>query len=409
MEGRFGLLGEKLGHSYSPRIHSELAGYEYRLYEVERDKVAAFLETTELSGMNVTIPYKKTVMEACVFLSDTARKMGCVNTLVKRADGWHGYNTDYFGFCSLVSVSGIEPRGKKVLVLGSGGASNTVCRALEDLGASEVIVISRSGENNYDNIDRHRDAGMIVNTTPVGMYPLNGKSPVELKAFPMLEGVLDVIYNPARTALLLEAEELGIKNAGGLYMLTAQAKKSSELFTGKAINDDVIAEITDRLDKESENIVLIGMPGSGKSSIGRETAKLLGRPFADADEEIVKAAGKPIPEIFEEGGEESFRRIETEVLKELGKRSGTVIATGGGCVTRRENYPLLHQNGRIFWIRRALDRLPVDGRPVSMSNSLEKLYEQRKAAYESFSDYVVENDSHVQAAAKKIVRILEDD
>ena len=187
-------------------------------------------------------------------------------------------------------------------------------------------------------------------------------------------------------------------------MLTAQAKKSAERFTGSIIKDDVIAEITDRLDRESENIILIGMPGSGKSSIGRETAKLLGRPFVDADEEIVKTAGKSVPEIFAESGEEGFRKIETEVLKELGKRSGIVIATGGGCIIKQDNYPLLHQNGRIFWIRRALNKLPVEGRPISMSNSLEKLYEQRRAAYEAFSDYIIDNDSHVQTAAKKQVR-----
>ena len=229
---RCGLLGEKLGHSYSPQIHGLLADYEYKLYEVERDKVSDFLKETKLSGMNVTIPYKKTVMDACVSLSDTARKMACVNTLVKEADGWHGYNTDYYGFCALVRKSGIVIAGKKVLVLGSGGASNTVCRAVEDMNAREVRVISRSGEDNYTNLDKHADAEVIVNTTPVGMYPNNGKSPVDLALFPKLEGALVVIYNPARTAFMLQAEELGIKNACGLYMLTAQAKRSSELFTG---------------------------------------------------------------------------------------------------------------------------------------------------------------------------------
>ena len=403
---KYGLLGKKLGHSYSPQIHAMLADYEYKLYEVPEDKVADFLKETELGGMNVTIPYKKTVMESCVYLSETAEKMGCVNTLVKEKDGWHGYNTDYFGFCSLVRKSGISMEGKKVLVLGSGGASNTVCRAAEDLGAKEVIVISRHGENNYDNLDKHADAGIIVNTTPVGMYPDNGHAALDLKAFPECEGVLDVIYNPARTALLLQAEELCIKHAGGLYMLTAQAKKSSELFTGSTIDDSETDRITDVLAGEMGNIILIGMPGSGKTEIGRRVADKLGRRFVDADEAIEESAGRPIPEIFKADGEECFRQYETKVLAELGKLSGAVIATGGGAVTRACNYPLLHQNGTIVWIKRALDRLPVDGRPVSQSNPLSELYEARKDKYAAFADMSVDNDTDIETAAERIIAEL---
>ena len=406
MTEQFGLLGKKLGHSYSPQIHGMLADYEYRLYEKEPDEVGLFLKETALSGMNVTIPYKKTVMEYCTRLSDTAKRMGCVNTLVREADGWHGYNTDYDGFCSLVKMSGIEVQGKKALVLGSGGASGTACRALEDLGAASVVVISRSGENHYGNLHLHADADLIVNTTPVGMYPDNGKAPLDLKAFPDCRGVLDVIYNPARTGLLLQAEELGIPHAGGLWMLVAQAKRSAELFTGSRIDDGEVERITGILSGGMENLILVGMPGCGKSSIGKVLAEILGREFIDADEKLVEKAGKPIPEIFRENGECGFRRLETETLEELGKLSGKVIATGGGCVTRKENYPLLHQNGRIVWIRRKLEVLPVEGRPISMSRSLTEMYEERKDCYAAFADLTIENDGTVQEAADKISALI---
>ena len=404
---KFGLLGEKLGHSYSPMIHSRLNDYEYKLYEVERENVGDFLKNTGLSGMNVTIPYKKTVMEFCTWLSDEAKKIGAVNTLVKKADGWHGYNTDYYGFSELVRVSGIEVRNKKALVLGSGGASNTVCHVLSDMGAAKVTVISRSGEDNYDNLERHSDAQVIVNTTPLGMYPNNGKRALDLQLFPRCEGVLDVIYNPARTALMLQAEELNIKNAGGLYMLTAQAKKSSELFTGTKIDDSVIADITEKLKKEMTNIVIIGMPGSGKSSISRCIVKITGRRLIEVDDEIRKNAGKDIPTIFKENGEEYFRSLETKALSDAGKLSGCVISTGGGSVTRKENYRLLHQNGHIVWIKRDLSRLPVNGRPISQANSLEKIYEERKSMYESFADDIIVNDKTVEAAARAVIHICE--
>lgn len=403
MSGRYGLLGEKLGHSYSPQIHGLLADYEYKLCEVERDRVSDFLKETKLSGMNVTIPYKKTVMDACVSLSETALKMGCVNTLVKEADGWHGYNTDYYGFCALVLKSGIAIAGRKVLVLGSGGASNTVCRALWDMDAGEVKVISRSGDDNYTNLDKHSDAEVIVNTTPVGMYPNNGKSPVDLALFPKLEGALDVIYNPARTAFMLQAEELGIKNAGGLYMLTAQAKRSSELFTGKVVDDKEISRITDILSLGMRNIILIGMPGCGKSEIGRLLAEQTGRMFIDADAAVEESAGCPIPDIFKNEGEAGFRLIETKVLEELGKLSGVIIATGGGCVTRPDNYPLLHQNGILIWLKRDISRLPTYGRPVSQSNSLEKLYETRKSMYETFADVSIDNNKDKNEAVKAVM------
>ncbi len=404
---KYGVLGEKLEHSYSPQIHNLLADYDYRRYEVAKEDVEKFLSTTDLSGMNVTMPYKKRVMDSCVWLSDVAKRMGAVNTLVKMEDGWHGYNTDYYGFCELVKASGIDVNARKALVLGSGGASNTICHALRDLGASEVIVISRGGENNYDNLECHKDAGIIVNTTPMGMYPNNGEAAVDLRDFPECEGVLDVVYNPARTALLLQAEKLNIRHADGFYMLVAQAKQSAEFFMNTKIDDSVIGYIYKKLSAEMQNIVIIGMPGAGKSSIGKKIAEITGRRLIEADEEIVKKAGTDIPTIFREQGEAGFREIETEVLSEVGKLSGCVISTGGGCVTRPENYPLIHQNGHIVWIKRDINLLPTDGRPVSQANPLEKLYEERKDKYEAFADDVVVNDRSVKDAAEEIIRLCE--
>ena len=402
-----GLLGEKLGHSYSPAIHAELADYDYVLYEKEPDGVADFLLRGDWDGLNVTIPYKKTALPFCSEVSERAKRIGSVNTLVRRSDGTiFGDNTDAYGFEKLLHRAGIAPEGKKALVLGSGGASVMAVEVLRSLGASEVIVVSRSGENNYDNLSHHADAELIVNTTPVGMYPKNGQAAVDLEAFPSCCGVVDVVYNPARTALLLQAERLGIPHAGGLYMLVGQAKRSSELFTGHEIPDSEIDRIERQLSRSMGNIILIGMPGCGKSSVGALLAEKLGRPLLEADAEIVRAAGCSIPEIFAQGGEESFRRIETEVLRELGKRSGAVISTGGGCVTREENYDLLHQNGRVFWLQRELSMLPKEGRPLSLQNDLRQMYEKRCPLYERFADCEIDNNGFLEETVGKILEVL---
>jgi shikimate dehydrogenase len=353
---RCGLLGEKLGHSYSPQIHAELAGYDYRLYEKAPDAVEDFVRNGDWHGLNVTIPYKKTVIPFCDELSETAAAIGSVNTLKRRKDGTiFGDNTDAFGFETLLTQTlKADISGWKALVLGTGGASVTVCAMLRKRGA-QVVPISRSGKDNYTNLEWHRDAKLLVNTTPVGMYPKNGASLVDLGVFPKLEAVLDVVYNPARTALLLLAEKRGIPCAGGLTMLVAQAKRSAEIFLGHALPDGEIARITRQLARQMQNVILIGMPGSGKSTVGRLLAEKLGRPLLEADKELEKAAGMSIPVIFANEGEAGFRRRETRILSELGKQSGTVISTGGGCVTREENYPLLHQNGVIVWLRRGLN------------------------------------------------------
>ena len=402
-----GLLGRKLGHSYSPQIHRRLGDYSYDLFEVEPEHLADFLKSGDFSGLNVTIPYKKDVIPYLHNLSPTAKRLGAVNTIVRRADGTlFGHNTDYFGFKSMVGQSGLTPAGKKCLVLGSGGASNTVVAALEELGA-EVIVISRSGENNYGNLSRHADTAIIVNTTPVGMYPNTGVSAVRLEEFPALEGVLDVVYNPARTQLLLDAEKRGLVTMNGLWMLVAQAKESAEYFTGNAIDDTVIEKIHRSLRNQMENIVLIGMPGCGKSTIGKLLAEKTGKQFVDADEEIIRLAGKPIPEIFAESGEGVFRDWETKAIDALGKQSGLVIATGGGCVTKERNYPLLHQNGTIFWLQRDLNKLPTDGRPLSQTNRLADMYAVRKPMYERFADITVCNDESIDTAIRLILDALE--
>ena len=403
-----GLLGRKLGHSYSPQIHNLLGDYSYILFEKEPEELENFLRNGDFSGLNVTIPYKKEVIPYLSELSPTAKKMGCVNTVLRRSDGTlYGHNTDYFGFTSLVRHAGLSVAGKKVLVLGSGGASNTAVAALKDLGASPVV-ISRSGENNYGNLHLHRDAAAIVNATPVGMYPNTGVSPIDLELFPHLEGVLDVIYNPARTQLLLDAEKLGIPRENGLWMLVAQAKEAAEVFTGGKISDEVIEKIYRELSHQMKNIVLIGMPGCGKSTIGALLAEKLGRTLADADEKIISLAGKSIPGIFAQDGEPTFRDWETKALTELGKQSGLVIATGGGCVTQKRNYPLLHQNGYLVWLERDCRVLPTDGRPLSQANDLGKMYAARKPLYEAFADIRVENAGTPEETAQKILDALEE-
>ncbi len=399
-----GLLGKTLGHSYSPYIHTFLGDYSYCLFEKQPEELADFLKNGDFTGLNVTMPYKKDVIPFCDTLTDCAKKLGAVNTLVRQKDGTLlGHNTDYFGFQSMVKRTGLAVSGKKVLVLGSGGASVTAVAVLKELGA-DVVVISRTGANNYDNIGRHKDAAVIVNATPVGMYPHAGISPVDLSAFPQLEGVLDIVYNPARTRLMLDAEAMGIPAENGLWMLVAQAKEASEWFTGNKIDDCVIADVHNALRKKMENIILIGMPGCGKTTIGKILAEETGKTFVDIDAEIERVSQMTIPDIFAKYGEDHFRRIETQVLAEFGQKSGLVIATGGGCVTREENYPYLHQNGTIYWIKREIAALPTDGRPLSQSGKLNEMYLVRKPLYERFADEIVSNNGSPQQAAAEIAK-----
>lgn len=402
-----GLIGRKLGHSFSPKIHSLLGNYPYRLIPLEPEEVGDFLRKGEFHGLNVTIPYKKTVMEYCAELTPAARRIGSVNTILRRSDGTLlGDNTDYDGFLYLLKSAGARVEGRKALVLGSGGASLTVRAVLSELGAREIVTISRSGENNYQNLDRHADAQIIANTTPVGMYPHNGAAAVDLRRFPRCEGVLDIVYNPARTALLLQAEELGIPHAGGLSMLVAQAKRSSEQFTGTVIGDEALGRVERTVNHRLRNIILIGMPGSGKSAVAAALGKALDREVVEADELISQRAGMSIPEIFARSGEETFRKLETEVLAEQGKRSGIILSTGGGCVTRPENYPLLHQNGTIFRLTRDLAKLPTEGRPISQTTDLAQLCARREPLYRRFADVTVSNDGALEVTVQTIKEAL---
>ena len=401
-----GLLGRKLGHSYSPQIHAQLGSYDYKLFEVEPENLESFLKSGSFDAINVTTPYKKDVIPYLTYMSDTAKRIGSVNTIVRRADGLYGYNTDCYGFMYMLKSTGVDVSGKKAIVLGSGGASLTVIDVLRSFGAGEIVVISRTGENNYQNISHHYDAQIIVNATPVGMYPHNGERLIDLSCFKNCRCVLDIIYNPAMTALLLQAEELRIPHTNGLSMLVAQAKRASELFCDITLPDSLIPEITCRLSAQMKNIILIGMPGCGKTAVGKQLAHDSDRSFFDADEEFEVRFGISPADFISKNGEAAFRKKEQEVLKELCKKSGCVISTGGGCVTVPENYPILHQNSIIVWLRRSLSLLPTEGRPLSKASSLEDMYIARVSKYCTFCDVQVRNEDDINSAAHNIKRSL---
>lgn len=402
----YGLLGETLGHSFSPQIHACLGDYEYNLFEVAPENLGDFLRSGTFEGLNVTIPYKKAVMPYLAEISENAKAIGSVNTITVLPNGTlRGDNTDYDGFLYLVRRSGVAVSGKKALVLGTGGASLPVKKVLSDLGAREIVSISRTGENNYQNLDKHFDADLIVNTTPVGMYPNNLQSPLSLDGFAHLSGVLDIVYNPQKTKLVLDAEKRGIPAFSGLTMLVAQAKRAAELFLQTHIDDRKNDEIYENLSRQMKNIVLVGMPGCGKSTVGKALAKRLSRPFFDADEEIVKRAGKPIPEIFQAEGEASFRKIETEVLFDLCRQSGAVIATGGGAVTVPKNHDILRQNSLVVFINRDIAVLPTNGRPLSEQNDLHEMFCHRLPLYRAVCDFEVDGNSPIQTVTDRVAEV----
>lgn len=401
----YGLLGRKLGHSWSVPIHTALGCEGYKLIELEPEELGDFLKQPNIGGLNVTIPYKRDVMPYCDVIDDAAQAIGSVNTIARREDGkLYAWNTDATGFRWMAERAGIDFSGKKVVILGSGGASLTAQAMAKAMGAREIVVVSRSGENNYDNLNRHTDAEILVNTTPVGMYPHTGISPVELSTFPHCCGVLDVIYNPRRTALLLQAEELGIPCSDGLPMLVAQAKAAEEHFFQKAIPDSENERILAMLRQETANIVLIGMPGCGKSTLGQALADLTGHEAIDVDQRIVEKAGCSIPEIFAQSGEEAFRALEREATAEVGKLSGKIILTGGGVIKDRRNYAPLHQNGRIYHLIRDLNVLPTDGRPLSQSTDLTAMWTERAPLYAAFRDAAIDNNGTVEETAAAIWR-----
>lgn len=406
----YGLLGEKLGHSFSPEIHSMLGNYEYRLFEVEKNELENFIKHGEWDGINVTIPYKKTVMSYLDEISENAQKIGSVNTVVRRSDGTlFGDNTDYYGFLYTVKRSGINFGGKKVLVLGTGGASLAIKAVISDLGARKIISISRNGENNYQNIKNHADADIIVNTTPVGMYPKNLISPVKVSDFTHLSAVFDIIYNPQKTQLVLDAEKLDIPAFSGLSMLVAQAKRASEIFFDKEIDDSVTEKILKKVSTDMKSIVLIGMPGSGKSSIGTFLAEKTGREFLDTDEEAEKIAGSSPAEIIKAQGEKSFRKIENESVKSICKLSGKIIATGGGVVTNDDNFDAIRQNSTVFFINRDISVLPTDNRPLSQKNSLDDMFKIRLPLYRKFCDFEIDGNSTIEEVAQRILERIDEE
>ena len=399
----FGLLGRKLGHSLSPQIHSHLCNYEYKLYPKEPEELDAFFADTRLSGFNVTIPYKVEAYNRCSELSETAKKAGSVNTVIRRPDGsLYGDNTDYFGFLYMAKKIGCDFSGKKVLILGSGGASLTAQLVSRDEGAREIIVVSRSGENNYGNINRHYDADIIINTTPVGMYPNNGERLVDLSEFTECRKAIDLIYNPARTVFLLDAQRLGIDCINGLPMLVAQALRAAEIFTGKSIPLSEIDRIHDIILANQKNIVLVGMPGCGKSTLAKLLSEKLGREAVDTDS-LVEEFGETIPEIFRKYGETEFRSRETAALKAVAKEQGKIIATGGGAILKEENRIALRENSTVIFLDAPVEQLATGGRPLSTDiETLRKMHGNRLPLYLETADITVEVDRNPEETLRRI-------
>lgn len=398
---KFGLLGEHLSHSFSPEIHSLLADYDYGLYEVEKENLGEWVRSNNLAGYNVTIPYKQEIIQYCDELSERAKTIGAVNTIVRRADGTlFGDNTDYFGFEYMLSKLSLDLEGKKAVVLGSGGASKTVQTVLAQKGV-KVVVVSRKGEDNYHNIDKHKDAALVVNATPVGMYPNCPASPVDLTIFEDLQGACDLIYNPSKTEFLLQAQEMGVPCVNGLSMLVAQAKAAAEVFLSTDIDNSVIENIIKEISSKTLNLILVGMPGCGKSTVGKLVAEKLCRKFFDTDEEIERSTGKSPSGIIKSEGEAAFRKIEEMEIRKLSRESSLVVATGGGAVTVETNRRLLHQNGVVVFIDRDTDKLSTQDRPLSVNLPL--LYEKRLPMYESFAHIKVDGNAQPEVVAERIL------
>ena len=400
-----GILGEHLSHSFSPFIHSYLCDYSYDIYEVAPDDLESFMKNNDLDAWNVTIPYKKAVIPFLDYISPEAEVIGAVNLIIKKDGKLYGYNTDYFGFEYMLESSGVDIKGKKVVLFGTGGASVALRAVLEDKKAGSIVSIGIE-DNTREFVSLHSDASVIVNATPVGMYPNNRKAVTDISLFDSLEAVLDIVYNPMHTEIMLNAEEKGITAIGGLSMLVAQAVKGAEIFTGEKFDKDTTEKVISKIALSTQNIILIGMPSSGKSSVGNFLASKLERPFFDADEEFEKMHGITPATAITSFGEDKFRLMEEEVIASLGKMSGSVIATGGGAVTRKENYPSLHQNGIIIFIERDIDKLSTEGRPLSKAGALQELYERRKDAYFGFADIVTDNNSSFEITVDKIISEL---
>ena len=404
---KFGLLGKTLKHSFSPQIHKLFNDYQYDLIEIDADGLEGFVKSGEYKGINVTIPYKKDIIKYLDQIDECAKIIGAVNTVVNKNGALYGYNTDWLGMEYALKSAGIDLSNKKVLILGSGGTSNTANFVANRLGARDVLIVSRNGRLNYQNCYQQADAEIIINTTPVGMFPNNYASPLNINKFEKLEGVFDAVYNPDMTYLTFSAKQKGIKYANGLTMLVAQAKMASELFTDKKIEDALIEKAVKTIKKEKLNIVLIGMAGCGKSTIAKELSEKLNKPLIDTDQLIEQKENRKISDIFANDGEEYFRKVEIKVLKEVGKENGKIIATGGGVVEREENQFSLKQNAVVFNLIRDLDKLDRKNRPLSTDiNAVKKLFEKRKDKYIEFSDYTIDNNGDINQTIEKIMEKL---
>ena len=405
--GRYGLIGAKLSHSYSKPIHEMLGNPAYEYFELTPEGLREFMLAKDFCAVNVTIPYKIDVMEYCDFISDEAQEIGCVNTIVNRNGVLYGYNTDAYGLEYVARRAGIALKDKKIIILGSGGTSRTAKAVAKKCGCASLAVISRTGEDNYTNLDRHADAEVLINTTPVGMYPNMDCAAVSLDIFPRLEGVIDVIYNPSQTDLLFDARDRGIPYSNGLWMLVAQAKRAHELFFDTVVDDGIIEDITERLALGMKSIVLVGMPGAGKSTLGRLIAKELGLDFVDTDEIVAQMAGMSIPELIASKGEAHFRDVEAAAVRHAAHLPPCVIATGGGAIIRRENRRLLGRNATVILLDRPDESLATEGRPLSKDvETVRRLREQRRGFYEAVKDVRIEVDADCALTLQRALKIL---
>ncbi|MBQ8566554.1 MAG: shikimate dehydrogenase [Clostridia bacterium] len=399
---KYGVIGEHLKHSFSKDIHEKIADYKYDICEIEPEKLDDFIKSGEFEGINVTIPYKEKVIPHLYSVSNKAKRIGAVNTVVNKDGKLYGYNTDYMGMRALILRNKIDLKGKKALIMGNGGTAKTGRAVLTDLGASQIIHVGREGEGADvlygDVVELHSDADFILNTTPVGMFPKNEGKIIDIKLFPKLMGLIDVVYNPLRTNIVLDAIEMGIPAESGLYMLVSQAVYASEFFLEKKYDISVCESTFKEILKSKENIVLTGMPSSGKTTVGKYLAGITGKEFIDTDDEIVKKIGMDIPSYFAKYGEKAFRDVESEVIGEISKKNGLIISTGGGAILRKENVRSLKQNGRVYFLNRSLELLtPTSSRPLSSDmEALKKRFEERYELYLSSCDVEIKADGTIK-------------
>lgn len=413
MEKRYGIIGKSLPHSYSKIIHEHLFNKKYDIIELNEKEFDVFIKHKSFSGVNITIPYKQKIIPYLDYIDEHAKKIGAVNTVLNKNGKLYGYNTDYLGFLDLIKVNNIQIKNKNVLILGHGGTSNTCKYVVNKLHAKRIDVVSREkieGTISYEEAYKLNDVQIIINTTPVGMYPHNFESPIDISHFDHLETVIDVIYNPLRTKLLVDAKKRNIKYCGGLYMLISQAVYASMYFQNKQLDLSIVDEIYTDIRFSRENIVLIGMPGSGKSTIGPVLAKYYNCNYVDVDDLIEKQTGLFVKEFIDFKGIDEFRKYESNVIKDLSKKQYTVISTGGGIILNEQNIDNLKQNGIIIFVDRDLKYLkPTDNRPLTNDyEKLKKRYEERYGLYTKYADFIVKNNNDIEDTIKEIIKIFND-